>query len=78
MPGNRPNSRSGTSRAGGETGRTLIEFESRTIQQSGYSRTLPLPKQGLSNLDLGPGDKLVPLIDPDRGELVLRPAAEGE
>jgi hypothetical protein len=63
------------SRAGRED-RNLIEFDSRTIQKSGYSRTLPLPKQGLSNLDLDSGDEVVPMIDPERGELVLRPRGD--
>lgn len=72
----RQNTRPESSRADSESDRELVEFESRAIQKSGYSRTFPLPKQGLSNLDLDSGDRLVPLIDPERGELILRPQEE--
>jgi hypothetical protein len=58
--------------------RTLVELSDRTIQEQGKSRLLTLPKNGLSNLDLDPGDRLTCSIDPERGELVLRPTEEGD
>jgi len=57
----------------GEENRPLVVLDSRTITRQGHSRVLALPKQGLSNLGLGPGDELDCSLDAERGELVLRP-----
>jgi hypothetical protein len=67
-----------SSDGGDEPARQLVELDGRQITKQGASRVLALPKQGLSNLNLESGDQLTCSLDPDRGELVLRPAAEGE
>jgi hypothetical protein len=63
---------------GDESGRPLVTLDDRIITKQGDSRMLALPKQGLSNLNLDSGDQLQCALDVDRGELVLRPAEEGE
>lgn len=63
---------------GGDGERQLVEFDNRTVQKQGYSRHITLPRQGLQNLGVEPGDEVVCSLDVERGELVIEPPTEDE